>query len=288
MDSTGCGPYFSCLLCCGVPNQGTDSISAGHSHKRSKQISKRFKHVGDIFSHCVNCHWSETPFNHDIKKPEGRNGGMDYFLADSVTCHNGAELPNATSIKFDDPHFAVVFKPQGIETKCFKHCEVMWLLSRQWKPKRTKEELRRLKQVKGAKRKRRLPKGMAGGIQPEIAEQCMSHPDFDQLSSPEPVHRLDKATGGMLVFAKTKAAMKMLSALFSQHRMRKRYAAVVMGTLGSVCNTICSTVPHALTHLNHNEASMDNGIIIDEMDECNPNYDCAACINPTCSDEKVR
>lgn len=46
-----------------------------------------------------------------------------------------------------------------------------------------------------------------------------------------PVHRLDKATSGLIVFAKNQSACRELSALFSQRRVSKFYLAVCENTL---------------------------------------------------------
>merc|ERR1711920_190082 len=53
----------------------------------------------------------------------------------------------------------------------------------------------------------------------------------DQMNAPEPMHRLDKATGGLLVFAKTKSAKSALAELFRERKIQKRYRAVVRGNL---------------------------------------------------------
>ncbi|MCQ2448779.1 MAG: RluA family pseudouridine synthase [Clostridia bacterium] len=46
-----------------------------------------------------------------------------------------------------------------------------------------------------------------------------------------PVHRLDRTTLGLMVFAKTQAAVKNLSAQIADHRMKKVYVAAVRGTV---------------------------------------------------------
>lgn len=45
------------------------------------------------------------------------------------------------------------------------------------------------------------------------------------------VHRLDKTTGGAMVFAKTKFMANKLSALISEHKFHKEYHAVVCGEM---------------------------------------------------------
>lgn len=45
-----------------------------------------------------------------------------------------------------------------------------------------------------------------------------------------PVHRLDKETAGLMVYAKSSSAAARLSAQAEQNRIRKRYYAVIQGT----------------------------------------------------------
>jgi tRNA pseudouridine32 synthase/23S rRNA pseudouridine746 synthase len=44
-----------------------------------------------------------------------------------------------------------------------------------------------------------------------------------------PVHRLDKATSGLVIFAKTAAAAATFGELFSQHKVEKHYLAIALG-----------------------------------------------------------
>ncbi len=55
----------------------------------------------------------------------------------------------------------------------------------------------------------------------------------DALPWPHPVHRLDAPTGGLLMIAKTAAAMVELSRLFQTRNVQKRYRAIVAGRLDS-------------------------------------------------------
>jgi 23S rRNA-/tRNA-specific pseudouridylate synthase len=52
---------------------------------------------------------------------------------------------------------------------------------------------------------------------------------FSTLRRPQPVHRLDKPTSGLLVIAKTKPAMIHLSHQFRERRIKKTYTAIVNG-----------------------------------------------------------
>lgn len=44
-----------------------------------------------------------------------------------------------------------------------------------------------------------------------------------------PVHRLDKATSGLVIFAKSAAAAAIFGELFSQHKVEKHYLAIALG-----------------------------------------------------------
>lgn len=48
------------------------------------------------------------------------------------------------------------------------------------------------------------------------------------------VHRLDRPTGGIMVFAKTSKAASRLSKQFTEHKVEKKYYAVVDGNIPSV------------------------------------------------------
>ncbi|CAK0896628.1 unnamed protein product [Prorocentrum cordatum] len=53
----------------------------------------------------------------------------------------------------------------------------------------------------------------------------------DSLRKPRPCHRLDAGTGGLVVLAKTTAAVQRISEAFVQHQVQKRYRALVWGRL---------------------------------------------------------
>lgn len=61
-----------------------------------------------------------------------------------------------------------------------------------------------------------------GGMPAMLKEQCSAAEIF-------PVHRLDKAVSGLMVFAKTKLAASRLSASISSGTMQKEYLAVLPG-----------------------------------------------------------
>ena len=55
--------------------------------------------------------------------------------------------------------------------------------------------------------------------------------EIDALDWPLPVHRLDKATSGLLVIAKTKTARALLGQQFENKLVEKTYTAVVLGEI---------------------------------------------------------
>jgi 23S rRNA pseudouridine1911/1915/1917 synthase len=81
------------------------------------------------------------------------------------------------------------------------------------------------------------PQGMAVmGASPSLCRSDLLMPfkgkaSPDDLSKPRPVHRLDAATGGLLVVAKTRRAEVGLKQSFADRMCRKRYRALLVGKL---------------------------------------------------------
>lgn len=90
-------------------------------------------------------------------------------------------------IVFEDEHFAVIVKPAGIV-------------------------------VSGNRFKT---------IQNALRHNLKLSGESDALPLPRPVHRLDEATSGLLLVAKTHSAMVNLGKQFEEGRVRKRYRAIV-------------------------------------------------------------
>ena len=59
-----------------------------------------------------------------------------------------------------------------------------------------------------------------------------------------PVHRLDKETGGVMVYAKTKKSAATLSRDISEHRFYKEYLALVHGVPEENSGTLCDLLFH--------------------------------------------
>ena len=77
--------------------------------------------------------------------------------------------------------------------------------------------------------------GKARGEEPTLVDWLLArHPEIKNVGDdpslrPGIVHRLDKATSGVMLAAKTQASFERLKKLFQEHRMRKTYFALVWG-----------------------------------------------------------
>lgn len=111
----------------------------------------------------------------------------------------GGAPPTASSIPviFQDEHIIVVEKPAGIEA-----------------------ERRPEQQGWSAQRK---------ALQPTLVELIEG-----KGLRPLPVHRLDRDTSGLMVYALTGPAREKLVAQFSAHSIERRYLAVVLGTMHDI------------------------------------------------------
>lgn len=68
------------------------------------------------------------------------------------------------------------------------------------------------------------------GMRPELAD-CQESRARDYCSTVTLVHRLDRDTSGILIFAKTPAAHRHLGLQFERRHLTKRYIAVVWGNV---------------------------------------------------------
>lgn len=97
-------------------------------------------------------------------------------------------------VVYEDDHLAVVVKPAGIAVS-----------GNQWLTVA-----------------RALPYNLRPSSQP------------DALAAPQPVHRLDVPTAGLLLVAKAHATRVALGAMLAAHRIEKTYHAVAMGDVGTI------------------------------------------------------
>jgi len=111
-------------------------------------------------------------------------------------------------IEYLDEHVCVVLKPPGINAT--RHADERFAKRRQFQPSLT--EL--------------LPR-IVRKIDPRLRHQGGRMPPIF------PVHRLDRETGGLMVFARTRAAERDLSLQFRNHTVHRRYLAIVQGEVSA-------------------------------------------------------
>jgi len=97
-------------------------------------------------------------------------------------------------IVYVDPHVVVVRKPAGISTIPYEE-------------------------------------GERGTLEDKTKQWLMRRAKHAPNASLGVVHRIDKETSGLVVFARTLAAKKVLSQMFREHTIERRYVAIVHGTV---------------------------------------------------------
>lgn len=136
-------------------------------------------------------------------------------------------------IRYQDEHLLVVEKPAGVTT--LRHRE-----EQHWDEKRknlqpTLEELlQRIISQHGVSRMPGRGAGKAGGGHPLQKSRKNLHNKISrgkvQLKV-RPVHRLDRETSGLMVFALSPQAEQKLTQMFAKHKIERAYLAVVHGKI---------------------------------------------------------
>ncbi|MFO1066762.1 MAG: pseudouridine synthase [Pirellulales bacterium] len=141
----------------------------------------------------------------------------------------------AIKIVYIDEHLVVVEKPP--EVTSVRHREERRESSRKQRQPTLEELLpAAIAKFTGADRvKSDIEKRLAAGRR--LPPQSKRKPAFPPVF---PVHRLDRDTSGLMIFARTRIAEQKLIRMFSAHRIERRYWAVVIGELES--QTIRSTL----------------------------------------------
>jgi 23S rRNA pseudouridine1911/1915/1917 synthase len=129
--------------------------------------------------------------------------------------HSLAPPASAESVRlvYVDEHLLVVQKPAGITT--LRHREETDLPQRRKQLQPTLDELVSL----------RLAEHL--GIQPDASAKRRR--ETDKRLKIRPVHRLDRDTSGLMVFARTPTAEQKLVRMFARHEVQRAYVAVVRG-----------------------------------------------------------
>lgn len=135
----------------------------------------------------------------------------------------------AVKVRFADQHLVVIEKPAGITT--LRHAE-----ERNWSPDRKRRQPTLDELVPRA-----LAKHLGWSLDPPPQKttgqrrgrkEHRGRPGFREgikLPQVQAVHRLDRDTSGLMVFARTQEAETALIRLFSKHRIERAYLAVVHG-----------------------------------------------------------
>ncbi|HZZ27799.1 MAG TPA: RluA family pseudouridine synthase [Pirellulales bacterium] len=113
--------------------------------------------------------------------------------------------PDDVKVQYLDAHVVVVEKPSGMTTN--RHREEQQWAKRRRQIQPTLDELlpQIITQIEGRRGKR--------GVPPPVRA----------------VHRIDRDTSGLVVFARTHAAERILAQQFRQHTTQRRYLAIVEG-----------------------------------------------------------
>ena len=75
-------------------------------------------------------------------------------------------------------------------------------------------------------------------IENALAFNLKTSSEKDKLPYPQPVHRLDNPTTGLLIIAKTQSSKSYLSVLFEQNKVHKIYLAIVEGHFDNLSDII--------------------------------------------------
>jgi 23S rRNA pseudouridine1911/1915/1917 synthase len=127
-----------------------------------------------------------------------------------ILTHSQAAPPKDVDVKirYLDRHLIIVEKPSGMTT--LRHVEEKDWPTRRKQVQPTLDEV--LPKVVARQENQRLPKG--------------KHPPRVR-----PVHRLDRETSGLMVFARSPEAEQKLVQMFRKHDMHRVYVALVLGKL---------------------------------------------------------
>ncbi len=129
-----------------------------------------------------------------------------------VLTHPQAAPPKSSDvrIRYIDPHIVVVEKPAGMTT--VRHPE-----ERHWPARR-----------------RQLQPTLEECLNRIVAKREKNRRGPSSAPRVRPVHRLDRETSGLMVFARTVPAERALVQQFSRHSISRRYQAIVAGHVNAM------------------------------------------------------
>ncbi len=132
-----------------------------------------------------------------------------------------------------DEHLLVVEKPAGVTS--VRHFEERKISTKRRQLQPTLEELLPpvLAKVQHLRWPPLPPKGMNRGRRESKQPFTTSHIQNSKLIPAElqvfPVHRLDRETSGLMLFARTRVAEQKLTAMFRQHTIEREYVGIALG-----------------------------------------------------------
>lgn len=136
-----------------------------------------------------------------------------------VFAHSGGPPPNQKDIvvRYQDEHLIVIEKPAGVTT--LRHAE-----EREWSAER-KNRQPTLEELVG-----RVVSASPHEKKPAKGKTHPLHTRAPRLRV-RPVHRLDRETSGLMLFALSPAAETALVSMFTRHDVDRAYRAVVIGKM---------------------------------------------------------
>ena len=143
---------------------------------------------------------------------------LDHALAPPVRADD-------VRIVFVDEHLLVIQKPAGVTT--LRHREESDLPQRRKQLQPTLDELVSLRLAEHL--------GIAPHTSPKRQRGKRATPTDKRLKI-RPVHRLDRDTSGLMVFARTPQAEQKLVRMFARHEVQRSYVAVVHGHVAAVAD----------------------------------------------------
>jgi 23S rRNA pseudouridine1911/1915/1917 synthase len=156
---------------------------------------------------------------------EGRRLKADEVV--KILAHPAAPPPQEQDvrIRYLDAHVVVVEKPAGMTT--LRHPEERrWPAARRQRQPTLDELLPRIiaRREQGSGRHRRR-----GGPQNRGKRRDSAAPARQVVRRLRPVHRIDRETSGLMVFARTVDAERLLGLQFRAHSLHRRYLAIAWG-----------------------------------------------------------
>lgn len=121
------------------------------------------------------------------------------------------------------------------------------------------------------------PAGMLSvpGKEDTVSVYSLMHKKYPEAEGPMIVHRLDMATSGLLVIAKTKRVHQHLQAQFKNRTVKKRYIALLDGTVpqdkGTVDLPICLNPldrPRQMVHTEYGKSAITDYQVLERKDNC--------------------